>query len=73
MEGSEMKKILMVLVVLGLLVFGVNCQKKTKEAKVETKVEEQIPAEKLETQEAAPAETTAVKETDPAVTVPAPQ
>ncbi|MBU0711349.1 hypothetical protein KJ762_01535 [bacterium] len=68
-----MKKILMVLVVLGLLVFGVNCQKKTKEAKVETKVEEQIPAEKLETQEAAPAETTAVKETDPAVTVPAPQ
>ncbi|MBL7066951.1 MAG: hypothetical protein ISS29_03725 [Candidatus Marinimicrobia bacterium] len=52
-----MKKFLMVLVVLGLLVFGVNCQKKAKEAKVETKVEEQVPAETVETQEAAPADT----------------
>ena len=68
-----MKKILMVLVVLGLLVFGVNCQKKTKEAKVETKVEEQIPAEKLETQEAAPAETTDVMETAPTKTIPTQQ
>ncbi|MCK4641221.1 MAG: hypothetical protein KAU06_07785 [Candidatus Marinimicrobia bacterium] len=62
-----MKKFLMVLVVLGLLVFGVNCQKKAKEAKVETKVEEQVPAETLE---AAPAETTEVQETAPADTVP---
>lgn len=66
-----MKKFLMVLVVLGLLVFGVNCQKKAKEAKVETKVEEQVPAETLETLEAAPAEMTEVQETAPADTVPA--
>lgn len=58
-----MKKFLMVLVVLGLLVFGVNCQKKAKEAKVETKIEEQAPAE---IQEAVPAETTEVQEAAPA-------
>ncbi len=62
-----MKKFLMVFVVLGLLVFGVNCQKTAKEAKVETKVEEQVPAEQLEV---APADTMELMEAAPADTVP---
>lgn len=56
-EGSEIKKFLMFLVILGLLIFGLSCQKKVKEEKVETKVEEQVPVDTTQVQEA-PADTT---------------
>lgn len=68
-----MKIFWMVLVVLGLLVFGANCQKGTKEAKVETNVEEQAAGVMSEIQEASPSDTINVMETAPADTVPAQQ
>jgi len=65
-----MKKFWVVLVLLGLLVFGVNCQKNTKEAKVETKVEGQAADVMSEVQEASSSDTMQVLETAPADTVP---
>ena len=61
-----MKRLWIVLIALGLLVFGANCQKGTKEAKEETKEATGVVSE---VQEASPSDTMNVMETTPADTV----
>jgi len=63
-----MKKVLVLLVVFSFLIFGLSCQKKAKEEKVEPKVEEQAPVDT--TVKEAPVDTTQVQEA-PADTTPA--